>query len=137
MKSFLFSWFPVIAYCILIFIQSSHPPSGSIPEWPYVDKLLHFSGYALLGILFLRAFRTIRFKNNGKLTITLSITASSLYGLSDEIHQYFVPSRNADMIDIIADAAGSISGIIIYSLISGKIAKKPPDILSGNAEIPD
>jgi VanZ family protein len=76
--------------------------------------------YALLGILFLRAFKTSRIKNNVKLMLILSILLSFLYGVSDEIHQYFVPYRNADLMDVLADMFGAITGVYIYQAIARK-----------------
>jgi VanZ family protein len=72
--------------------------------------------YALLGVLFLRAFKTSRIKNNVKLMVILSVVLSSLYGVSDEIHQYFVPFREADLLDVLADTLGGILGVYIYHL---------------------
>ena len=57
-------WFPILLYCLLIFIQSSHPTPDITPHWPFFDKVLHFTAYALLGALFLRAFKTTRIKHN-------------------------------------------------------------------------
>ena len=113
-------WFPVFIYCLLIFMQSSYPSPESVPDWPYIDKLLHIAVYALLGALFLRAFKTLRIQHNLKLVMILSILLSSLYGISDEIHQHFVPFRNADLMDVFADVLGSIIGVYIFqSLYSG------------------
>ena len=113
-------WFPVFLYCLLIFIQSSYPPPESVPDWLYLDKLLHITAYALMGALFFRAFRTLRIKNQLKLVMILSILLSSLYGISDELHQYFVPFRNADLMDILADMVGSVIGVYIYQSIVRK-----------------
>ena len=113
-KNFLFYWFPIIIYCLIIFIQSSYPSPETVPDLPYLDKLLHFSAYAVLGALFLRAFKTTQFKNNINLVIILSILASSFYGISDEVHQYFVPCRNADIMDVLADILGSICGTFLF-----------------------
>ena len=120
LKKFLFYWFPIIIYCLLIFIQSSHPSIGHIPDWPNIDKVLHFAAYALLGTLFLRALKTTRLKNNLKLVLILSVIFASFYGISDEIHQYFVPYRNADIMDVLADLLGSIMGVYIYQAIVRK-----------------
>ena len=114
-KKFIYYWLPVIIYCLLIFIQSSYPSPESIPALPYIDKILHFVAYAILGVLFFRAFRTQRFKENINLVIVLSILSSSLYGLSDEIHQYFVPCRDTDIMDFFADVMGSICGVFIFN----------------------
>jgi len=87
-----------------------------------MDKVLHFVGYALLGALFLRAFKTSRIKNNLKFMLILSILLSSLYGISDEIHQYFVPYRSADLMDVLADTLGGIMGVYIYQALAGKVS---------------
>jgi VanZ family protein len=100
----------------LIFIQSSHPSPDITPRWPYFDKVLHFIAYALLGALFLRAFNITRIKHHLKLIIILSIILSSLYGISDEIHQSFVPFRTADVMDALADIIGSAFGVGVFSL---------------------
>ncbi|MBW2568970.1 MAG: VanZ family protein [Deltaproteobacteria bacterium] len=113
-KNFLFYWFPIIIYCLIIFIQSSYPSPETTPDLPHFDKLLHFFAYAVLGALFLRAFKTTQFKNNINIVIILSILASSFYGISDELHQYFVPFRNADIMDALADTIGSICGVYLF-----------------------
>ncbi len=119
---FFYYWFPILIYCLLIFIQSSYPSIKSVPELPYIDKVLHFFAYALLGALFLRAFKTTRIKNKLKLVLILSVLLSSLYGISDEIHQYFVPYRSADHTDVLADMLGGIMGVYIYQAIARKIS---------------
>ena len=96
---------------------SSYPSPEEVPQLPYIDKVLHFAAYAVLGALFFRAFRTVRYKDRIKLVIILSILSSSLYGVSDELHQYFVPFRNADVIDIVSDVFGSICGVYGYYMI--------------------
>jgi VanZ family protein len=108
----------------LIFIQSSHPTPDITPHWPFFDKVLHFTAYALLGALFLRAFKTTRIKHNLKLIIMLSILLSSLYGISDEIHQSFVPYRTADVMDALADIIGSAFGVGVLSLWLKSYIKK-------------
>lgn len=105
-------WLPVIVYCFFIFILSSLPYPEKAPKYPHMDKVFHFIEYAVLGALFLRAFKTLRFNDKKYLVIFLSVTASIIYGLSDELHQYFIPYRNASFMDIVADAAGSIFGVV-------------------------
>jgi VanZ family protein len=85
-----------------------------------MDKLLHFACYALLGALFLRAFNTTPIKHNFKLVLILSVFLSALYGISDEIHQSFVPFRTADPMDVVADILGSIAGVYLYQNFATK-----------------
>ncbi len=103
---------------MLIYIQSSYPASESLPDFFSFDKILHFFAYAILGALFLRAFMTTQMKNKLTLLIILSILSSSLYGISDEIHQHFVPYRNADLIDALMDIAGSVFGVYVYQVVN-------------------
>jgi len=79
-----------------------------------MDKLLHFTAYAVLGALFFRAFSKQRFANNIRLTMILSMLSATLYGLSDELHQSYVPYRNADLMDALADMLGSICGVYFF-----------------------
>jgi len=119
-RKFLIYWLPVVLYCTAIFIQSSYPSVARLPDLPFGDKYLHVAGYALLGIRFFRAIRSSHGGNRISLVILLSISAATAYGISDEIHQYFVPSRSADVMDALADMVGSGMGVLGYSLLMGK-----------------
>jgi VanZ family protein len=44
----------------------------------------------------------------------LSIISASLYGVSDEIHQSFVPYRHGSFTDVIADILGAVCGVYLY-----------------------
>ena len=107
---FTYYWLPVVVYCAAIFIQSSLPTTRHLPQWPYLDKMLHAAAYALLGFLFFRALSGGRLAGNRNLTLILSIILTGLYGLSDEIHQSFVPGRAAEAADALADLAGGFLG---------------------------
>jgi len=116
---FLRYWLPVLLYCLIIFIQSSYPSSKHVPHVEYMDKLLHLGAYAVLSILFFRAFSVMKSSLNIGTLILLSIVFSTLYGISDEFHQHFVPAREADLLDILADFIGSIIGALAGAVIFG------------------
>lgn len=81
------------------------PPGG----FSFYDA--HIAAYAGLGLLTTRALAgglpDVRW-----LSICGAILISSLYGVSDEYHQIFVPGRTFDRLDIVADIAGSTVGAI-------------------------
>ncbi len=116
-RFFLIYRLPLVLYCAVIFIQSAYPSVVRLRNVPFGDKYLHVAGYALLGILFFRAFRSLRPGNRLLGVILLSISASTAYGISDEIHQYFVPCRTADVMDALADMVGSALGVLGYFLL--------------------
>ena len=122
LRNFFICWLPLIVYCLALYIQSDYPSPEKIPTFTFSDKILHFGAYGLLGILFFRAYETLPLKANKTLLILMSIGSATLYGISDEIHQYFVPFRNADIMDVVANTLGSICGVYFYHL--WKVQKK-------------
>ncbi len=124
-NNFIFYWVPAIVYCVFIFIQSEFPSAVKTRDIPHIDKLIHFLGYGLLGILFFRAFRTTSLKENADRLMLVSMAASALYGVSDEIHQYYVPFRSADIADALADTLGSVYGVFFYQIIIIRYADNP------------
>jgi len=118
-RNFLIYWLPVALYCAVIFIQSAYPSVAQLHDVPFGDKYLHIAGYALLGILFFRAFRSLHVGSR-LFVVSLTILASTAYGISDEFHQYFVPCRTADVMDALADMVGSCLGVMAYFLLVEK-----------------
>lgn len=110
-------WLPVIIYCGLIFMQSSYPASEKLPQFSGADKLWHCIAYALLGMLFYRAFGATPIDLNDKGLLLLSIGCASIYGLSDELHQYFVPARQASLADVGADICGVVVGACVLRFL--------------------
>lgn len=116
-KQKLFAWLPVLLYFGLIFYESSHPlPKGFPSKWNF-DKICHFFAYFVAGILVLRAIRTIPSFKSPVFSNLISIVTVTLYGMSDELHQCFVPSRCADRYDLIANLLGCTVGVLLYAYI--------------------
>jgi VanZ family protein len=113
-KSFTYYWLPLIAYCAFIYFQSSYPPPEELPSFNSSDKMLHFAAYAVMGVLFYRAYHTLPIKKEVQWIVLLSMISASLYGVSDEIHQAFVPERDGSFMDVIADVLGAVCGVYLY-----------------------
>ena len=117
----------------IIFIGSSHS-NVVLSESPSKDNLMknlgHIIEYALLGFLI---FRALSSKKGDTLTSRYvwlwSLTGAILYGVSDEVHQMFVPTRTAYLGDIFMDGVGAGMGvlfaIIVYTSLSGKFFPSP------------
>ena len=86
-----------------------------------IRKLAHFVEYAALGF-FVFAF-TDTFTIKRRYAVIISLFFSSLYALSDEIHQYFVPERACRLTDVLLDSFGALSGIIVFIALSELIKK--------------
>ncbi len=100
---------PPLLYMGLIFGLSSIENWDAIPqELRARDKAFHTIEYALLGYLWFRLLVTTRVQ-----PVSAALIAGLLgtvYGLSDEIHQFFVPGRYCDRLDVLADMLGSFLG---------------------------
>ena len=109
---------PAVLFYGIIFFLSSRPLDLGV-SFPGFDKLAHGAAYGILGFLLaLGFFRTLRAPL--KTIIGGVFSAGVLLGILDEVHQIFVPGRNADARDAAADAAGVILGLAMYRLIFRK-----------------
>ncbi|HEX2093541.1 MAG TPA: VanZ family protein [Longimicrobiaceae bacterium] len=100
-------WIPAVLWAAAIFWVSSRP-KVPVPDTLGADKLLHFGAYALLGFLLARG------ASGSGLAPRWPVALGWLYGVSDEVHQSFVPGRSADPADWLADALGVVAGTLLY-----------------------
>jgi VanZ family protein len=111
---------PVVAYCGFIFWQSSSASFESLPTFAFSDKIMHLGGYGLLGAFVVRALARESLNLSRRGVILAAIVFSTLFGVSDEIHQGFVAERCADSFDAVADLLGSTLGVLVYARIRGQ-----------------
>ena len=111
-------WMALLAYCGLIF-WLSHQESLPVPAvFEFQDKLLHFGAYCVMAGLSWRAFRHLNLTN--RQLAMLSIVFCSLYGISDEWHQSFVPGRSTSAWDWLADSLGAAAAAVFLFKLSLK-----------------
>lgn len=103
-------WIAVLVYAILIFIGSSIPGSRIKAGPPGFDKLIHLFEYLILSALLFVALASGGKRGDLKKYLLLSFFISSLYGVSDEVHQLFVKGRFFEPLDIFMDSVGSFVG---------------------------
>ncbi|MCR4822333.1 MAG: VanZ family protein [Treponema sp.] len=109
-------WIPALFIACSSFYLSSQERIEMMPEFWNADKLVHFICYG--GFSFWVAF-ACNIKNF-KMTLIPTIIVS-VWGISDEIHQSFVPGRSVSVLDWLADTCGAFLGAVIYLLIARKI----------------
>lgn len=98
---------PPIAWCAVLWWISSQPQPPVDPQMN--DKMAHGLAYGLLGALWVRAFWFTTDYPAWRVFLTgLGLAAG--YGVVDELHQSFVPGRDASVGDGVADFAGALLG---------------------------
>ena len=164
-SSILKYWLPVLLWMLIIFSASSDAMSSGhtsrliapILRWIKPDisdaavgrivfavrKAAHVTEYAILALLFWRAWRAMviskaaELKNTGAIEpenaasrsptsdapsapprpwrwphALIAIGVAFVYAASDEIHQYFVPSREARFGDVMLDTSGAVLALL-------------------------
>jgi VanZ family protein len=116
-------YIPLAVYWIVIFILTSIP-MDEIPQYFNAqDKLEHFAAYFLLSFLLGFTFHfQKRFGNIKRKLFVMTIAVALFYGAFDELHQMFIPGRFADIYDWLADAVGSLLGVLIVFIFIRKNA---------------
>ena len=116
LKKFFYLWGPVLLQMALIFYFSGQPSDSDLLEkFPFSSAAGHFGGYCLLALFTYRAligsFRCWSIE-----AAAISFLIALVYGLSDELHQYFVPGRQPCLIDILVDGAGALGALLAVRL---------------------
>jgi len=88
---------------------------ANLHKW--IRVFAHFFEYMVLGILSFQFFKQFWFKKIIKVVI-ISLCFCVAYAISDEIHQYFIPGRAMDVLDVITDTLGSITGISFVYVVT-------------------
>jgi VanZ family protein len=105
-------WAPPAIYAIAIFVLSSIP-NPPAPPGAVTDKHLHALVYAGLALLVLRALAA---GDARRVTSARALGAAAIaaaYGVTDELHQWVVPGRVVDALDLLANAAGALAATLL------------------------
>ncbi len=97
------------------FFPSSDPLPTKMPSFSFSDKIAHFIQFGILASLIYLALRDINTTKN-KL-FALAFIIAFLYGVSLEIHQYFIPGRSADILDVMAYGIGAFCFLLIMTTL--------------------
>src|SRR5690606_38943248 len=89
---------------IYTFLSLSSAPGETIPL--YNDKLMHFSGYLVAGLSISFAWPTSQWWQRGLFLLA--------YSTAIEVVQYFLPTRNFSLMDIVANGGGIVIGLLVF-----------------------
>ena len=112
-----------MVYSTVIFIFSSRPEVGVEQLFYGQDKVIHFLIYGIHAFLCLAALsdKTLLLK---LFQYFLALAFSVLYGIFNEIYQYFIPEREFSFGDILANSLGIITFLFLVYIFQNKKRKK-------------
>jgi len=112
---------PLIIYWIILFTATTIPVQR-LPSLGFSDKINHFVAYFILAVLLNLA---LIYQRKSKLLFEKAQIAAILiclfYGTVDELHQLLVPGRFAEVWDWIANALGSVSGVLVINYLINRL----------------
>lgn len=97
----------------LIFHLSSGPVPKAVEGLHQPDYVLHSIEYAILSALLFRALNKGWTQPGPFRYFPMAMILSVLYGISDEWHQSFVPTRDSSLHDLFFDLVGSFLGVLL------------------------
>jgi len=142
LRTFTKFWLPVVLWAVIIFSASGDKKSvhhssriiEPIVRWLVPDisdeavrttvllvrKTAHLVEYAVLAMLLSRGLRhTVWKEANGwsRPVVLGAWLGATLYAVSDEIHQSYVPGRQGSAWDVLIDSIGAAGGLAMLWLI--------------------
>lgn len=124
LKTWLLYWGPPLLWMGLIFYGSSIPggeadtmtrQASGVEEPVQVQRIkdaVHIVEYGLLTLLLVRSFRKgMRGVSTGQ--VLKSFAIATMYGVSDEVHQVFVPLRSAGIEDVVWNVIGAGLAMVV------------------------
>jgi VanZ family protein len=107
----------VFLLAIEIFYFSSLSSQPGTAGFAFIPIMYHFSVFFLINFFLILL---ITGEKPSSTLILLSVFISIIYAISDEIHQMFVPFRDASLSDVLTDTLGIFSSTAIYFLAKRK-----------------
>jgi VanZ family protein len=84
----------------------------------YIRKTGHFSGYGLIGLAWLRAWRMTLPGLSYLKDALLAVLGAALLASCDEFHQRFLPNRTGSPRDVLLDCCGALAMCLVVYLFS-------------------
>jgi VanZ family protein len=103
--------FSVLLFWMAVIFSFSMLPGkeavGALPLWYFIErKGAHIVEYAVLTLLAFNYFRLVFERESFQRVVLLSAMLALTYGVTDELHQAFVPFRGAKFSDVFIDGIG-------------------------------
>jgi VanZ family protein len=111
---------PVIILVIVIWLLSSQSILPSPKGILGFDKVQHFLAYLALSVSAALWVPREWWESRTALRLAafaLTAAAASAYGAIDELHQYFVPGRDCNVWDWLADTLGALAGAAVMVFV--------------------
>lgn len=115
-------WIPALAWMAVIFYLSGRTGDELHSYFPFIENFNpgHVAAYFELALLYFWALR----QNGNRHPYLKALVLCLVYGITDEAHQYFVPTRYPDMGDLARDMLGAGLALgMVYLVLNRRTGK--------------
>ena len=116
-------WLLGIYWTILLVLTSL--PGNDLPDINVSDKFEHFLAFfGLATLLYFSLLVQEKYKKLKKYSSSFTLLIVGSYAALDEFHQLFIPGRDCEFFDWIADFSGALAAVLILRIILKKLLSK-------------
>lgn len=101
---------------IIFFLSHQPGDSFDLPQMVNIDKVLHCLVYFVLGISVCYAIPKQWWQDRSSCVMTGVVAFCLFYGITDELHQWFIPGRFPSGLDLAADTLGGCLAVAGYCI---------------------
>lgn len=112
-----------VLWGVFLFALTSWPKPPRVPILsgiPHFDKLVHFALYAVEAYFL---YRSVAWPGRQRFSLARALVilgSMAVWGVADETHQTWIPSRSMEAGDVAADVAGACAGALAASALSSR-----------------
>ena len=110
-------WLPAVAWAAVIFGFSTLHGSQVPGKYATEGHLIEYAVFGACLVFPLRRRRLV-------VMVLCAVLLASAYGITDELHQRFVPGRTPDVVDWATDTAGAAVGAGLAALLVARRRRK-------------
>jgi VanZ family protein len=110
---------PLALMGLISYLSAQESVGPELPAWTRI--VAHFTEYAVLASLWAWALTPTL----GPRALLVAAAISLLYAITDEYHQRFVEGRESDILDVITDAAGIATALMLFARWARNVARWP------------
>lgn len=120
------AWGPPLAVALVIFGLSTIPGDNLPRHSNLLSTIAHVTEFGFLGYFLSRALELQSLATSRWATVAWTVLICTAYGLLDELRQFLVPHRVFDLLDVLADGVGALTGTAVYVLFSAMQKRRVP-----------
>ena len=118
-KFYFYFLFSVIWFIVIIYLTIFYRSTSNVISFPYSDKIVHFILFFVQSTFITKTYIARNFKSDKLMTKIIFYLL--FFCFSVEFIQIYLPYRSFELLDLISNIIGSLSGAFFVFFLESKI----------------